>query len=638
MATMLGGYMGKVLKIDLSQRTISEYPWSDEERELYLGGKIMAAKIIYDNLSDEVAPLSSENMIVISTGPLTNTGAPSSSRFNVSGLSPATGILASSNCGGDFGMKLKRAGYDALILIGRADKKTWIEITESDVKFHDAESLWGMKVGEVQAALPPKTGKLVIGPAGENLVNFAGLFSGERAAGRCGLGAVMGFKNVKAITADGRLKPEIKNPDKFKAYNKKWIASLRKHPVTGSSLPELGTAGLISTMQSTSILATKNFQYGKFDQWEAISGETLAEKHLIKNKGCITCPIQCGRVVEVDGKAVKGPELETLGLFGANILNDDIESIFKWNYEADELGMDTISLAGVVAFSMELKERGVLDAGVEFGRTEGISELFEEIAYRRGIGDDLANGVKWMSEKYGGKSFAIHSKGLEISAYEPRASVGQGLGYAVSNRGGCHLNAGYLVLIEALNLNIGPYDPRNKAELSIMFQNQMEAVSAAGCCLFTVYTMLPGKLLMNRNSGMMKTVNHLALKSGVGSIVHSITRNPKKFAGVNTPLLMHSKALELITGMKMSMGVLLEIGDRGYNLERLYNTKVRGIDRTDDSLPSRLTDELQNPDNPNSKVPLESMKDQYYKRRQWDSDGLPSDGKLEKLKLIPEKG
>ncbi|MDD4504146.1 MAG: aldehyde ferredoxin oxidoreductase N-terminal domain-containing protein, partial [Clostridiaceae bacterium] len=232
-----GGFMGKVLWIDLTKLETREYPWSDKEKELFLGGKIMAAKILYDNIESEIDPLSPENILVITTGPLTGTGTPSTSRFNISTISPLTGFAASSNCGGSFGIYLKKAGYDAVIFAGKSEHITWVEITEKEVTFHNGKVLWGKTTGETQQLLPEKSGKLVIGPAGENLVKYASVISGERAAGRAGVGAVMGSKNLKAVTASGTRTVEVKQREKLKVINKKWVERLKKHPMTGVRLP-----------------------------------------------------------------------------------------------------------------------------------------------------------------------------------------------------------------------------------------------------------------------------------------------------------------------------------------------------------------------------------------------------------------
>lgn len=628
MATNYGGYAGKVLKIDLTTKTYSEYEFSDKERELYLGGKIMAAKILYDNIKGIIDPLSPENILVVTTGPLNALGAPSSGRFNISSISPLTGLVCSSNCGGTFGINLKRAGCDAIVICGKAEEKTLLKITEEAVEFLPAEELWGKTTGATQEAIGGKSGKIVIGPAGENLVKYACIISDERAAGRGGLGAVMGSKNLKAVTASGKNICKPFNKEKFMEINKKWTKALLAHPLTGSQMPKLGTAGLVTGMNARHILATKNFKYGQFDGFEKISGEYLAEKYLIKNKGCISCPIQCARVVEVGGKQVKGPELETLGLLGANVMNDDIEKIFEWNYELDELGMDTISAAGSLAFAMELNEKGIWDSGLEFGKVANITDIIHQIATRSTeVGDILAEGTRNMSKRFGGDEFCISSKGMELSAYEPRGAVGQGLGYAVSNRGGCHLNAGYLVVLEGLGLSINPYTHKGKATLTMTFQDLMEAVSAGGNCLFTTYAVFPGFLISKPNSIMTRLVNKIM--PYLGGVLYLAGKFPTLLA-VNLPSIFpHSVCLKAATGMKLNFGKMLRIGERGYNLERLLNKKL-GVDASCDTLPKRLTDELQDEANKKSKVPLEKMKKRYYRARGW-KNGLPTARLIKRL-------
>ena len=289
MPSKYAGYMGKVMAIDLSTETVTEYPWDDAQRELYLGGKIMAARILCDHLTGKESPFSEDNWMVISTGPLTGTGAPSSARFNISALSPQTGILASSNCGGSFGFHLKKAGYDALILKGKCSGHKWLEINEDQFTFHDADDLWGTKASECQEKLAQLTGKkkfgkLCIGPAGENLVKYAGIISDERAAGRTGLGAVLGWKGLKAITVTGTKNIPIHDKEKTAEWCKKWFTYLQGHPLTGNQLPRLGTAGLVTGMQMSGLLATKNYTYGKNPDFELVNGETLAEKYNIVNK------------------------------------------------------------------------------------------------------------------------------------------------------------------------------------------------------------------------------------------------------------------------------------------------------------------------------------------------------------------
>jgi len=635
MATSYSGYMGKVMQVDLGTRQVSEYPWTDRDRELFIGGKTMAAKILCDHFTGKEQALSEENIIVIETGPLTGTGAPSSSRFNISTLSPQTGFITSSNCGGSFGYHLKKAGFDALILKGKCDTPTWLEIENDRFTFKDAQFLWGTKVTECQEMLIEKVGndrfgRLVIGPAGEHLVKYSSVISEERAAGRTGVGAVFGWKNLKAVTVSGNHEITVHDPEKTKKHLKKWFRYLRNHPLTGNQLPRVGTAGLVSSMQMRGLLSTKNYNFGQYEDFDKVNGETLAEEHNIVNKGCLSCPIKCARTVRVCGKAVKGPELETLGLLGGGILNNDLESILRWNYELDELGMDTISAASTLAYAMEANEKGLWDNGLEFGKIDNISQIWEDIAYRRGVGDELAEGSKRLSEKYGGKEFAIQSKGLELAAYEPRRAVGMGLGYAVSNRGGCHLNGGYLVILEGLGLNINSQTPKAKADGTIMFQNLMEMIAASGQCLFTSYAFFPGFLLTRPNGIITRTVN--AVFHHIGWALRFINKFPL-IAHLHLPVFHHTKMYPVAIGMPMTFGKYMRCGERGYNLERYVNSRF-GVSRKDDSLPKRLTDVPQDPKNPKTVVPLEKMKKTYYQGRGWDANGLPTERTLRKLKII----
>lgn len=630
MVTQFGGYAGKVLKIDVGSRSVSDYPWTDGDRALYLGGKIMAAKILYDNIQPGTDGFSPENMLVVSTGPLSGTAAPASSRFNISAVSPLTGFCASSNCGGNFGLFLKRAGYDALVLTGKSETPVWIEITEESVEFHDASPLMGKTTSETQEALGGKTGKLVIGPAGENLVRYAGVFSEERTAGRAGMGAVLGSKNVKAITATGAHRIEPHDPERMKKVNKAWIALLKGHPLTGEALPKYGSSFLLRRMNRHSLLATRNFKRGTFKDFDMISGQTMAEKYLIKNIGCVTCPIHCGRQVEVNGKKVKGPELETLGLLGSNLENNNLRQILDLNYLLDELGMDTMTAGGTVAFAMELQEKGMWDSGLQFGHTENLARVFEDIAYRRGIGDLLAEGTKRLAEKFGGKEFAINVKGLELAAYEPRGAVGQGIGYATANRGGCHLNAGYLVLMEGLGLHMDPYTTGAKAALAVMNQNLMEAVSASGCCLFPLFSFYPAWLISHYDHPVAKAVvATLPYSAGVVNLLNTL---PGKFLPLQLPGFPYPKALQAATGMKMNVGRMKEIGERGFNLERLLNLRL-GLTGEDDTLPFRLTDEPQIEGDDRTRVPIQKLKAAYYRIRGWDNAGVPESEKRKALGL-----
>lgn len=639
MQSKYGGYMGRVLQINLSTGDVTDYPWTDKDRELYIGGKTMAAKILYDTLTGRENAYSEENPLIISTGPLTGTGAPSSSRFNISSLSPQTGFISSSNCGGTFGYHLKRAGIDALIITGRREERTWIEIDNGSVTFHNADGLWGTRVTECQRLLAEKMsskrgcdikfGKLCIGPAGENLVRYSAVISDERAAGRTGMGAVLGWKNVKAIAVCGNHDTPVHDPSATKKWCQKWFRYLRNHPLTGNQLPRMGTAGLVSSMQMRGLLATKNYTEGRFEHFDKVNGETLAEEYNIVNKGCLSCPIKCARTVTVEGEDVKGPELETLGLLGGGILNKDLYHILKWNKELDDLGLDTISASNTLAYAMEANERGLWNNGLKFGDIEGISKIWDDIAYRRGIGNELAEGSKRLSEKYGGKEFAMQSKGLELAAYEPRRAVGQGLGYAVSNRGGCHLNGGYLVILEGLGLNIDAQTPHAKADFTMMFQDLMEMISATGQCLFTSYAFFPGFLITRPNGAIATAANKLL--PHLGWAIRLMNKFPRVLA-FHLPVFHHTKMMQKAVGMPMTFGKYLQTGERGFNLERAVNVRF-GVSAAKDSLPKRLTDVPQDPNDPRTRVPLEQMKKIYYQARGWDKSGIPTCRTLKKLKI-----
>lgn len=639
MQSKYGGYMGRVLQINLSTGDVTDYPWTDKDRELYIGGKTMAAKILYDTLTGRENAYSEENPLIISTGPLTGTGAPSSSRFNISSLSPQTGFISSSNCGGTFGYHLKRAGIDALIITGRREERTWIEIDNGSVTFHNADDLWGTRVTECQRLLAEKMsskrgcdikfGKLCIGPAGENLVRYSAVISDERAAGRTGMGAVLGWKNVKAIAVCGNHDTPVHDPSATKKWCQKWFRYLRNHPLTGNQLPRMGTAGLVSSMQMRGLLATKNYTEGRFEHFHKVNGETLAEEYNIVNKGCLSCPIKCARTVTVEGEDVKGPELETLGLLGGGILNKDLYHILKWNKELDDLGLDTISASNTLAYAMEANERGLWNNGLKFGDIEGISKIWDDIAYRRGIGNELAEGSKRLSEKYGGKEFAMQSKGLELAAYEPRRAVGQGLGYAVSNRGGCHLNGGYLVILEGLGLNIDAQTPHSKADFTMMFQDLMEMISATGQCLFTSYAFFPGFLITRPNGAITSAANKLL--PHLGWAIRLMNKFPRVLA-FHLPVFHHTKMMQKAVGMPMTFGKYLQTGERGFNLERAVNVRF-GVSAAKDSLPKRLTDVPQDPNDPRTRVPLEQMKKIYYQARGWDKSGIPTCRTLKKLKI-----
>ena len=623
--------MGKVLEIDLTSEGIGEYRVSDSEREMFLGGRILSTKILWDVLEPGLDPLSAGNVLVVMTSPLAGTGAPSSCRYDISAKSPLTGGIGHSNSGGHFGFFLKRAGWDGIVIRGRASRPVYIEIEEEQVSIKDAGHLWGKDTQSAQRAMG-RGGTLAIGPGGENQVRFATVASQERAHGRTGMGAVMGSKNLKGIVARGKSKIETAHPGPFKDLVKKWIALLMNHPATGDFTPKYGTAGFMTKLSERHALPTKNFSKGHYQDAYQIGGERLRSDFLTGRSGCISCPIRCGRVVTLRGQEIKGPEYETLCMLGANLLVNDLEAIIHWNRQLDLLGIDTVSAGNVLAFAAELNEKGLWKNGIEFGKKENISGILDDIAYRRGLGAELAEGVRTLSERYGGEEFAAHAKGLELAAYEPRGAVGHGLGYATAPRGGCHLDGGYLVYFEVLGpLTLKPRHIRSKPGWVVFDQNLLAAMSAGGTCLFTAWTFVPG--LAYRLQG------HKMLSSILGGLltyswpfIDGIVKMPKSLMKVHLSLLPHTKAMELATGMKMDLGLFYEVGERGYALERLFNIR-EGIGPDQDRLPKRFTRERLLPEKKGSRVPLEKMLPKYYHLRGWDEKGIPTKRTLKRLKL-----
>ena len=619
--------------IDLTARKVSRFEISEALYKSYIGGKTLGARLLYDLTPAGVDPLGKDAIVIINTSPANGTGAPCSSRFNMTFKNVLTGGIASSNCGGQFGVLMKRAGFDGIILKGQSEQPCIITILDGRIEISDAGDLWGKDTEEAQQAFPKQYGKLVIGPAGEHLVRYAAAVSGERVAGRCGAGAVLGAKKIKALVAYGTQRPEIHNRKKFAKYVKKWVSFLRNHPMTGEALPNYGSAGLVSKANASNALPTHNFKYGHFKDAHTVSGETLADQYLVRNGSCISCPIRCERRVLVDGKEVKGPEYETCGFFGPNIDAISMENMLKLNYLCDILGMDTISLASTIAFAMELKENGLADFGISFGNSDNLAEIVEKIARREGIYSDLANGSKWMSEKYGGKEYAMHSKGLEMASYEPRRSVGMGLGYATSNRGGCHLNGGYLALLESVGvLSMDALSTSAKPAFTAFFQNALEAISASGFCLFSAQSFVPAILFrLGPHHAVTRTIGKVATHLGFGVRALLWMMPILRFNSVY--LFPHAEALRLITGLPFYTGSFVKLGERGYNMERLYNYR-EGLTKADDSLPDRLTKTPQDASNPKTVVRLDKMLPVYYNIRGWDKSGAPKTRTLRRLGVL----
>lgn len=587
------GWAGKVLDINLSTGAITSSPLDMGIARLYLGGRGLGARMLWDEVGPGVDPLSPENVLIFTNGPLTASGYQTSNRFSVSTKSPLTGTVLDANSGGYWGMQFKKTGHDALIVRGRSEKPVWIEIKPEGVQIRDAQSLWGQRVRAVTAALGQSNHKrnvLCIGPAGENQSRIAAIMNdGERAMARGGPGAVMGSKNLKAIVVEGKQKPEIVDQEQFKFMLYETRKLLRASPLTSQALPEFGTSVMMNILNSIGALPTRNYQESQFEHAEDISGEALTDKYLVKNSSCWACPIGCTRISKSDGVEGEGPEFETSWAFGASCGVDDLAAIIEANALCNDLGFDTISAGATIACAMELNEKGLINSDLRFGRADLLAPTLEAMAARHDLGDDLAEGSLRLATKYGAPELSMSVKGLEMPAYDPRGMQGQGLLYATSNRGACHMR-GNMLGLEVLGLPklIDRFQVQGKSSFVILHQNSSAAIDSLVICKFT-------------NLGVSE----------------------EYFA----------RALTAVTGERYSTGDLIHVGERVWNLERLYNLR-EGLDAADDTLPPRLLQEAV-ADGPSKGWvnKLEPMLKEYYRGRGWDERGVPKPHKLEELGL-----
>lgn len=544
------GYMNKVAMLDLSTGELRDYPWSDADRESFIGGRMMADKVLADNLKGTESALSEDNLIVIATGPLTGTGAPCSNHFTVSSLSPVSGGVTHSSCGGDFGLYLKKAGFDALILTGKCDSPKWLEIRNGSFKLHSAKLLWGLKTCKAQKELHAaidevrgchvKCGTLVIGPAGENLVKYATVVSGEREAEHCDLGAVFGAKNLKGIVVCGNNDIPVADFEAARANNVEWSAIVRKHPITGKLLPEQGTLGFAEYLDSHGMLPTKNYAKGSFKDAESISGEVFADKYNVACRSCTYCPIRCERSVMLDKKLVRGPELETVALLGSNILNSDMELIIRWNEEMRRLGLDAPATADAIAWAMDAAEAGVFKSELEFGRTSKISDAIEDIAYRRGKGDELAEGAEALDKKYGSELYR-RIKPLELLAVDGYMGVEVGKSGAPTKKALCELADAYRLAAESFG------------------QCRLLNIADIPACVFTD----------------PDGIKALAVKAALpfAEPVFALLSLLPDTLTASLPHFVHTREIKSALGMDMTLAHYIEVGKIGLTLEAKLNEK-----------------------------------------------------------------
>ena len=585
------GWMNKIIKIDISNGKQEIVKISDEIRRKYLGGRGLGVKLYFDMCATDIDPFSAENALIFLTGPVTGL-IPTAGRYQVISRSPQTGTICDASSGGVFGNQLKKTGLDGFIVIGKAEKPVYLLITDDGIEIKDASHLWGKNTHETRDALQDeyssKASVASIGPAGENQVIYSAIMNDkDRAAGRGGMGAVMGSKNLKAIVALGTKEIPVADSDGLKELLTKIDRLIDKHPVTGKSLNLLGTSVLVNVINAHGMLPTENFQRGVFNDAEGISGEKITEVLLQKRSACFHCPIACGRTTKTANKEGEGPEYETVWAFGAQLGINDLTKITEANYLCNELGLDTITTGSTIGCAMELYEKEAFPHELKWGNADILEKLVQDIAYKRGIGGELALGSKRLAEKYGRPELAMQVKGLELPAYDPRGVQGQALAFATSNRGGCHMRA-YAIAPEILGspMNIDRYSAEGKAEIVALLQDVSAVVDSMVLCRFLQFAM-----------------------------------------SIST----FREMINVITGWDYTDEELLEVGKRIYTLERDFNSKA-GFTRKDDMLPIRfLEEELEEGSSRNRVVQLDKMLDEYYVVRGWDENGIPTEETKRKL-------
>ena len=578
------GYQNKVLRIDLSGRKYSTEPLNMEFAEKYVGSKGLAIRYMYEELKPGIDALGTENKLFFTTGPLTGTPVACSGKLSIAAKSPATGTMNDCSIGGHAGIRIKYAGYDMVIFEGKLDKPGYIVIEDDKVKFMDADDLWGKGSHEAEGILTKKYGTdysvLSIGPAGENLSPMACINSDYyRQAGRGGIGAVMGSKNIKAVIVRGT--GGVKVPD-IEKTTARIIELLQKDVLQEDNtfVYDSGTTAFLEACNDGGILPYKNFSDTTDPDWKEYNDGVLME-HRKGKRGCGSCGLGCGNFLQI-GKAVcEGPEYESISVAGPNAGIKDPEHIVKFNQVADDLGLDTISAGDTIIWAMEMTERGIHDFGIRFGEADKMISMLEMMARKEGIGADLADGVKKASEKFGGTDFAMQVKGLEYPQYEPRGSWGMSIAYAVSDRGACHMRS-YAPNEEVFAASIPPYTAEGKGQM-VYNLGEFNAVKFSLCiCDFW------------------------------GTITYEIM----------------AELLTIVTGREWTPEEMGEVGRRVLNIGRAFNQR-EGFTRKDDTMPERLAkDPLKSGPAAGQTIPKEAfddMLDQYYKVMGWDENGCLPD-------------
>jgi len=605
----MDGWVGKILRVDLTKGDYAVEELDVDLAKKFIGGRGLASKILFDEIDPMIDPLSPSNKLIFATGPATG-AALGGSRYMVVTKSPLTGTIGTANAAGGFGPTLKFAGYDLIIFEGRSEEPVYLSICDDVVEIKAARHLWGKTTHETEDIIRDEIGNYwkarethiaCIGPAGEKLARLAAVINDKhRAAGRGGLGAVMGSKNLKAIAVRGTKTITVADKDACREAFLSILEINKKSPATSletaNSYPNQGTARVINITNAKGILPVRNFQGGVFEEAAKINGEALRDTILNRKVSCFACLVSCGRLTKVDVPGFEGegegPEYETIGLLGSSCGVSSLPAIAKASYICNELGMDTIEMGGAIACAMELFERGFLpekEIGFElnFGNAEAMVKLVGQAGLRQGFGDVLADGGYRMAERYGHPELFMGVKKQGFAAYEPRALKGMGLGYVTSNRGACHFR-GATLLVEISD----PYSIEGKPAILKQLQDQTAVVDAAGLCMFNTRGLTPDKI-----SDVILTI------------------------------------LEAVTGAGYDMESMLHAGERIWNLERLFNLKA-GFTKKDDTLPPRMLEEPIPTGPAKGQVhELNIMLPEYYQVRGWDENGVPTPGKLEELGL-----
>lgn len=621
----LYGYAGAQLRILLAEGRGEEQSLDAVSLRKYGGGVGYAAKLLYDELAPGVDPLDAGNKLIFATGPLTRFDVPGGGTTILCCKSPLTNAWGESRCGGDFGPKMRAAGYDFLVVEGKAQSPVYVVVTEDGAEFFSADHLRGLTVSEKTEAIRAEVGDpdldvMCIGPGGENLVRYATVMAGGRAAGRCGMGAVMGSKNLLAVAVRGTRDVPAASPEQFREAAREAMRVVREHPNT-PGFREHGTTGDLGDCDEAGDWPTKNWQSNSWGKGAELY-DSFYTHNLVGPKGCYRgCPVSCGRVVRVDGGDFETPEhdgaeYESISAFTAFVLNEDMDAAVHGTWLCDEYGLDTISTGAVIAFAMECYENGLFepddvgDLDMSWGNPSVLPELVERIALREGIGEILGEGVQRAADRVGPRAvpFAIHGKGLEAPAHDPRSGKALAVTYATANRGMCHIHPVEAMAFDSGKMDFGlmkyglpdpeAYDrwgESGKGEIVKTLQDGLIGPDILGLCKFMMYCGL--------------TLDHC------GSMV----------AG--------------LTGWDVDGAELLEIGERVFTLQRLFNLR-EGLSPADDTMPARMRElprfgKYEEEEDCEIKD-LEGMLSEYYAARGWSmADGTPGQEKLTALGLEP---